>query len=130
VRSGRVVACAVAVLMLAGCSGTASASGTHHRDGTVIGRFVREGGPLGPGGKQPPAVPLSGTVRFTRTHGHTVVVHVGSTGRFTVRLRAGRYRVSGSSAAINSAKSPCTPPMSVRVRARRTAHLTVVCPVP
>lgn len=109
--------------MLAGCG---SASGTH-RDGTVVGRFVREGGALAPGGKQPLAVPLSGTVRFTRSHGQSVRVNVGSTGRFTVRLRPGRYRVYGRSTAIDGGKSPCSQPKPIKVRARQTAHLTVVC---
>jgi hypothetical protein len=126
VRSPRLVACAVALIMLAGCD--ASAAGAHHHEGTVIGRFIRAGGPA-TAGKPSPVLPLSGTVRFTRKHGSKVSVHVGTSGRFTVRLPAGRYAVAGRSAAIDGGKSPCLPRKSIRVRERRTVHLTVVCSI-
>ena len=44
--------------------------------GTVTGVFHRVGGPLGPHGKQPKVVPLTGWMRFTRPGHPAVVVRV------------------------------------------------------
>src|SRR5450432_860348 len=106
------VAGIIALLLLAGCtaasglpsgpgqpssSGHGSGHGLGSAEGTVIGRLVREGGPLGPGGTQPAERLLPGSVQFTTAQGRSVVVQVGKSGRFSVRLPAGTYSVSGRS---------------------------------
>jgi hypothetical protein len=136
-----------AALLLAACSavspGTArlTAAGTvgHRGPGTasVIGSFIREGGPIGPGGTQPPDVPLSGTVSFAPRHGTPVTVRVGRSGKFRLRLTAGRYRVTGRSPSIleqlpsgATREVVCSLPLTISVRARHTVHVTVACAVP
>jgi hypothetical protein len=136
-----------AALLLAACSTvspssaslTAAQTPTHHGSatGTVVGRFIREGGPIGPGGKQPPAVPLSGVVKFAPRHGKAVTVRVPRSGRFRLRLAAGRYRVTGRSPSIlvqlpngQTRELVCSVPLTVGVRARHTVHVTVVCALP
>ncbi|HEY2314715.1 MAG TPA: hypothetical protein VGH96_13950 [Streptosporangiaceae bacterium] len=106
-------------------------------DGKVVGTFVRVGGPLGPGGTQPPDVPLSGTVQFTAAHRGTVAVWVGKSGRFSVWLPAGAYRVSGRSPSIvgllaSGAEREDTCPLEVPVHvvAGRALQVAVVCSVP
>src|SRR5206468_266807 len=65
--------------------------------GHLTGKLVREGGPLGPGGKQPGERAMSGTVTVTSAGHHPVTVTVGSSGTFSVPLPPGRYHVSGRS---------------------------------
>jgi hypothetical protein len=105
--------------------------------GTVTGVFHRVGGPLGPGGQQPKVVPLTGRMRFTR-HGYPAVsVPVGRSGRFTVQLPPGTYRVTGITPDITEVlengrqlDERCHLPQDLRVRPGRTGHITVVCAVP
>jgi hypothetical protein len=103
-------------------------------DGRITGKFQRVGGPLGPGGKQPPVVALSGTMRFTRAGHQTITVRVGKSGRFAVRLAPGTYRVSGRTPDIRGepgdAEATCSLPGAVTVRAGAVRHVTVVCAVP
>lgn len=124
----------VAVVLLAGCG---TAPGHAPARGTVTGRFVREGGPLGPGGRQPATRPLSGLVQFTGPGGYVASVRVGRTGTFTVSLPPGTYRVSGRSPDImqvsdggSEQEVPCSQPASVTVSAHRTTKLTLACVVP
>src|ERR1022692_3463371 len=63
-------------------SGHGPGHGLGSAEGTVTGRLVREGGPLGPGGTQPAERLLPGSVQFTTAHGRSVVVQVGKSGRF------------------------------------------------
>jgi hypothetical protein len=107
------------------------------RMGTVTGVFHRVGGPLGPGGQQPKAVPLTGRMRFTRPGHPAVSVPVGRSGRFTVQLPPGTYRVTGITPDITvvldngrQLDGRCHGPQSLRVRPGRTGHITVVCSVP
>lgn len=104
-------------LLLAGCAG---ATGQAATTGHVAGRLLREGGPLGSGGQQPGLRPMPGTVAFTAAGHQRVTVRVGSSGSFSVRLRPGRYQVSG----------PCSRHMPVTVAARHTAHVKIICVVP
>lgn len=106
-------------------------------DGKVVGTFLRVGGPLGPGGTQPPDVPLSGTVQFTAAHRRTVAVWVGKSGRFSVWLPAGAYRVSGSSPSIvgllasgAEREDTCALEVPVTVLAGRALQVAVICTVP
>jgi hypothetical protein len=111
---------------------TASAAGGH-----VTGMLVRAGGPMGPGGKQPGEQPLPGTVTFTAAGHRPVSVRVGASGKFSVWLDPGRYRVAGRSPDIETVTSTgkdlertCSQPLSVTVRARHGTAIAVVCAVP
>jgi hypothetical protein len=152
----RVVIGAIAVLVLVGCAAahrSTSSHGTAVRGrastrGTVTGRLLLEGGPLGPGGQQPGARPIPGSVRFAGGPGRAVQVRVGHSGTFSVRLRSGTYHVSGrspaviqvSNGAVIGAKGQlvsgskhelsCSEPLSVTVTARQPARITVTCIVP
>jgi len=150
----KIAAGACAPLLLAACaaghaaghhgeaSGQASLSPAHGapspgRPGTVTGVFHRVGGPLGPGGQQPKAVPLTGRMRFTRPGHPAVSVPVGRSGRFTVQLPPGTYRVTGITPDIvevldngRHLDGRCHGPRDLRVRPGQTGHITVVCAVP
>ena len=123
----------VAVPLLAACGATHGAHGTQ---GTVTGRLVLEGGPLGPGGQQPGERPITGSVRFTAGRGQVVTIAVGSAGTFSARLPAGTYAVSGRSPSVTgvrngtSRQTPCSQPISVTVTARHTTRITLTCIVP
>jgi len=137
-KSLRVCACALTGLLLTGlATGCASAGGQEHSaTGHLSGKFVMEGGPLGPGGKQPGERPLSGTVTFTAAGHQPVTVEVGSAGKFSMPLPPGRYQVSGRSPDVmevdggHSRELPCSQPASVVVNAGSTATITLACIVP
>lgn len=141
----RIYVCVLATLLSAGCTAAggavtsgAATSGQAPATGHLTGRLVMEGGPIGPGGKQPGERPLSGTVTFTAAGHRRVTVRVGSTGRFSVRLLPGTYHVSGRSPAIEASSGsggkeqelPCSQPLSARVTAGHTSAVTVMCVVP
>jgi hypothetical protein len=132
-----IIAAGVSVVpLLAACAAGAGSPRQHSHVralGTVTGTFEREGGPLGPGGTQPKGVPLSGTIMFTAADGRPVLVRVGKSGTFTVRLAAGSYRVLGRSPQIGGSggRAPwCSVPLTVAVSAGHAARAKVVCPVP
>jgi hypothetical protein len=144
-KSLRICACALTGLLLTGlAAGCASAGGqvqpaggqVQPAAGRLAGKLVMEGGPMGPGGKQPGKRPMSGTVTFTRAGHQAVTVTVGSSGEFSVPLPPGRYQVSGRSPDImevdggHSRELPCSQPSSVVVSAGNTATLTLACIVP
>src|SRR5689334_24796759 len=123
----------------AGQAGQGTVQGSPPPDqlGTVTGVFHRVGGPLGPGGQQPKVVPLTDRMRFTRPGHPAVSVPVGRSGRFTIQLPPGTYRVTGITPDIVEVRSDgrqldgrCHGPQDLRVRAGRTGHITVVCAVP
>ena len=145
----RTVATGIAAgLLLAGGGTTAASIASDHAthvpgpaaharrapDGVVVGRFEREGGPLGPGGTQPPTLPLSGTIWFARAGHRTVTVRAGKSGKFSVRLAPGSYRVSGRTPMIQgqpgNTDAVCSLPSPVRVTAHHARHITVFCIVP
>ncbi len=134
-----------AVLVLPACGGTAPRAAAdlavrttpaHHHTGTVQGRYELEGGPIQPGGSPPPVRPLAGTVTF-RGPGARISARAGTTGRFSVRLPAGSYAVSGRSPSIREqlpdghvVEGGCSAPQTVRVRAGQTERITVRCLAP
>ena len=140
----RICACAVTGLLLSGlAAGCASAGTTTSAGGPVqsatghlTGKLVMEGGPLGPGGRQPGERPMSGTVTVTAAGHQAVTVSVGSSGRFSVPLSPGRYQVSGRAPDVmqadggHSRELPCSRPASVVVSAGSTATITLACIVP
>jgi len=111
-----------------------AAAASRAANGRVVGLFVREGGPFGPGGQQPPVVPLSGTVQFARAGQRTIAVRVGISGAFSVRLVPGNYQVSGRTPDIRGepgdSESTCALPGKVTVTAGHTWRITVACVVP
>jgi hypothetical protein len=127
-----------AMLLLAGCAAAGQqASQDAATQGTVTGRFLREGGPLGPGGQQPAERPIQGTIQFTAAGHQLITVRVGSSGTFSVSLPAGTYQVAGRSPRIIEVSSdgtqhetPCSQPLSVTVTARHTTKIAVTCIVP
>ena len=129
-----------AVLLVSACAGTTTpvaADSAVHGTGTVRGTYEMEGGPIQPGsGSQPPVRPLSGVVIFQNRDAR-VRVRAGQTGRFSVRLPAGSYAVSGRSPSIREqlpdghvVEGRCSSPLTVRVHAGKTERITVMCPVP
>ncbi len=124
-------------LALTACAASAPGHVTPAGDGRIIGTFIRAGGPLGPGGKQPRDRPLAGTVQFFAAHHPTIAVRVGRSGRFAVSLPAGTYRVSGRSPSIlevlasgATRESACSAEQQVAVVTGRTLQISVTCPVP
>jgi hypothetical protein len=125
--------------LLAGCAVRANrgAAGNPAR-GRVTGRLVLEGGPLGPGGSQPTARPIPGSVQFTSAL-RRISVRVGRSGTFVVSLPPGRYAVEGRSPYVTQGsgneagrgtETRCSIPTSVRVIAYRIARIMVTCIVP
>jgi hypothetical protein len=133
----RVPACLFGGLLLTGLvAGCASAAAQPPASGHLTGRLVMEGGPLGPGGKQPGERAMSGTVTVTSAGHHPVTVTVGSSGTFSVPLPPGRYQVFGRSPDVmeidggHSRELPCSQPTSAVVTAGQTATITLTCIVP
>jgi hypothetical protein len=153
----RACACVLGALLLTGCTaasaagiatgqgatgptratGHATGPADGHADGHVTGKLVMEGGPMGPGGKQPGARPLPGTVTFTAAGHKPVAVKAGAAGKFSAWLRPGRYRVTGRSPDVETqtgsgraVEQTCSQPSSVTVTADRTVAITVACIVP
>jgi hypothetical protein len=139
-------ACAANTQVTSSTQPTSSVT-TQTGTGLVQGKFIREGGPMGPGGQQP-AVRLSGTVAFNGGPGDVVRFHVGKSGAFSLRLPAGTYAVTGrtpsimqvSNGAVVSAKGQvikghgtetvCSVPLSVTVTPQHTSKITLICVVP
>jgi hypothetical protein len=109
--------------LLTGCaSGAASAAAP----GTVVGQFIRVGGPA-PGSP----VPLPGVVVTADSGGTRHEVAVGRNGWFRLSLPAGHYRLTGYSPLIGSGKVGCRAEHVIRVAAGKTTrHVTVTCSIP
>jgi hypothetical protein len=127
----------IGILALGGCASAASTATAATRPAAartepVSGSLVMEGGPIPPGGNQPPVRPLPGTVSFTAARHRPVTVTVPASGRFTVRLAAGTYRASATTPNITGPggkHGTCPDPSPVRVAAR-PVHITIACIVP
>jgi hypothetical protein len=123
-------------LLIPLAAGCASATAQPPASGHLTGKLVREGGPLGPGGKQPGERAMSGTVTVASAGRRPVTVTVGSSGTFSVPLPPGRYQVSGRSPDVmeidggHSRELPCSQPTSAVVAAGQTATITLTCVVP
>jgi hypothetical protein len=136
VRGGYAVV-PLAVGLLAGCAAAmAQPVVDGHVTGRVTGRLVMEGGPIQPNGQQP-VRPIPGTVTFTETGHRPTSIQVGTSGKFSVRLAPGRYKVSAKSPRIievdpagHDHELPCSQPLSVTVKAAHPAAITVACIVP
>ena len=125
--------CLAVVLLPAACSAAHDAASSA---GTVTGRLVLQGGPIGPGGQQPGIRPIGGTVRFTSGQFGSVTVRTTSSGVFSVQLPIGRYQVSdrSPSAQLVSADGTSSQEWSTPVWVSVTAHhtsaiaLTIIVP--
>ena len=139
----------LATVALAGCAtaghaGPVASTSQHvPLTGHLTGRFVMEGGPLGPEGQQPGERPLPGLVTVTAAGARPVTIRVGASGRFSAWLPPGRYQVSGRSPVIEQATTaqvgnaspqgqelPCSQPLTVTVTALHTTAVTLTCIVP
>ncbi|HEY2265171.1 MAG TPA: hypothetical protein VGI96_21275 [Streptosporangiaceae bacterium] len=133
-------------VLTAGCAATATAAADRSAaagpartaaEGRLAGRFVMEGGPMRPDGKQPGTRPISGTVTFTAAGRPPVSVTAGLSGTFSALLPPGRYHVWGRSPAImtvdgsgHSHEDRCSQPASATVTAGHTVTITLACIVP
>ena len=141
----RTCACVLGALLLTGCTAAgaaeyAASQGTSQpparATGHLTGKLSIEGGPIGPGGKQPGERPIPGTVTLTAAGHRPVTIKVGNSGRFSAWLPSGRYRVVWRSPAIitvtdsgheEQTSSPAPP---VTISARHVATITLVAIVP
>jgi hypothetical protein len=116
-------AVALAMLMLAGCSG-------HHATtapGTVTGTLIRVGGPA-PGA----ALPLPGHVIATSSAGAQFSAAVPRDGRYRLSLPPGTYRLTGYSPLVYSGGSElqCVAARTVHLATGQTAPgVDVVCSI-
>jgi hypothetical protein len=107
-----------------------------HATGQVTGHLIMEGGAIQPGQNQPPVRSIPGTVTFTETGHRPTSIQVGNSGKFSLQLAAGRYKVSAKSPRIievnngHDLELPCSQPVSVTVKAGHSAAITVACIVP
>lgn len=141
----RTCACVLGALLLTGCTAAgaaeyAASQGTSQpparATGHLTGKLSVEGGPIGPGGKQPGERPIPGTVTLTAAGHRPVTIKVGNSGKFSAWLPSGRYRVIWRSPAIitvtdsgheEQTSSPAPP---VTISARHVATITLVAIVP
>jgi hypothetical protein len=133
-----VITGAAAMLLLAACASTmqagSSQSGSSH--GTVTGRLLLEGGPIGPGGQQPGQRAITGTIVFTSANHRVTAVPAGGSGTFSASLPAGSYQVAARSPRVaevsdsSSRQAPCTRYAPVTVTAGHRTTITLTCIVP
>jgi hypothetical protein len=141
----RTCACVLGALLLTGCTAAgaaeyAASQGTSQpparATGHLTGKLSIEGGPIGPGGKQPGERPIPGTVTLTAAGHRPVTIKVGNSGKFSAWLPSGRYRVIWRSPAVitvtdsgheEQTSSPAPP---VTISARHVATITLVAIVP
>jgi hypothetical protein len=130
-KRAQALTCLAAMLLPAACS-TAHAPPL----GTVTGRLVLEGGPLGPAGQQPGTRGIPGTVKFTGGHHQPVTVRTNNAGVFSVQLPAGRYQVTDRSprlleiSANGSSHQEWSAPVAVTVTAHHATTITLTSIVP
>jgi hypothetical protein len=131
-RRAPAVVCLAAMLLPAGCAAASPAPAV----GTVTGRLVLEGGPLGAIGQQPGTRPVPGTVQFIGVHHQRILVRLNSSGRFTVQLPAGRYWVSDRSPRVlqvgpgGAGRQTWSRPALVTVTPHHTTKITLAIIVP
>lgn len=125
-------ACTAPGLHQAAAGGSAVAGADQAR-GRLDGTMIREGGPIGPGGQQPGRQRIPGVITITAAGHQTRRVRAGHSGRFSVLLPAGRYRLCGAaqrSAGPGGAAPRCALPRQVTIRAGRATTVTVIFAVP
>jgi len=139
VKLAQAVSCLAAMPLLAGCAAslaqdTAGRAGPTR--GTVTGRLVREGGPIGPGGQQPGVHPIPGTIRFAAGRHQVIMVRTSKTGRFSVQLPSGKYQVADRSPRVllvganGIGHQTWSRPVVVTVSGHHVTRITLVIAVP
>jgi len=107
------------IVVLAGCGGR---PGYHQ---TVLGRFVRVGGPA-PGSP----FPLPGTISARAATGEVVTATAGPDGRFKLSLPPGSYRVTGRSPLMQSGQMICAATAELHIsRGQSARSVTVICSI-
>jgi hypothetical protein len=88
---------------------------------TISGLFEVVGGPAGasPG-------PVSGVVTL-RGGGHSYIVSVGPTGRFSVNVAAGVYTATGQSPSFDAGRGACVGADPVVAVVGQTSPIEVIC---
>jgi hypothetical protein len=133
VKRAPALICLAATLLPAGCTAADSAASS---GGTVTGRLMLEGGPLGPGGQQPGPRSIPGTVKFAGGHHRLITIRTGRSGMFSVQLPAGRYYVSDRSPRLlevngeGISRQTWSRPVSVTVTPHHTTSITLTSIVP
>jgi hypothetical protein len=123
--------CAVLLLTVAGCGGGAAKQPKANTSvpptsapatGIVQGRLLAVGGPA-PGDPRP----MAGTVTFIGPDGSTAKAPVDKTGRFSIGLYPGLYRIRGSSPTFDRGAVCSTRPASTTLIAGKTVTANVYC---
>jgi hypothetical protein len=130
----KTLAFGIAVAALAACSG-ASGGKAHPvlshsplpdlaAPGTVVGRFLAAGGPLG---AQPS--PLRGRVRLMSNHKFQSGALSSPEGWFSISAPAGSYTLTGKSSQFtdNGRPAPCPAAHRVTLRPGETSHVNIYC---
>jgi hypothetical protein len=131
----RIPAAICLAAMLLPAAGAAACSHTP-TPGTVTGRLMIDGGPIGPHGQQPRPHPILGTIKFTGGQDQVITIRTSRTGVFSGQLPAGRYSVSYRSPHFLAAGRDGTShqtwsqPVSVTVTAGHTTKVTLTAYVP
>jgi hypothetical protein len=99
----------------------ATACSSHPAQGTIRGRLLVDGG------FTDAERTVSGTVSLTAAHGTKTSVHVGSDGRYRVRLPVGSYRVMGSAPFFDSGREECFGEQALMLRSNGDATVDVRC---
>jgi hypothetical protein len=125
VEAGRLAGALMVViggaLLLAGCS-SGTSTPPKAVSGTVTGILEAVGG-AAPGTPRP----LVGTVSIHGARGTTITAKTGSDGRFSVRVAAGSYTVTGRSPLYQGGKANCTASGSITVTGGATKRVLVAC---
>ena len=138
-KPAQAASCLATLSLLAGCAAdpaSSSPAGHGPARGTVTGRMVREGGPLGPGGQQPGTHPIPGTVRFTVGQRQVMTVRTTPAGTFSVQLPPGKYRVSDRSPKLllveadGKTRQTWSRPVTVLVTPNHLTRVTLASIVP
>jgi hypothetical protein len=132
-RRAQAFICLTAMLLPAACAATPAPDPPR---GTITGRLIRAGGPLGPQHQQPAAGPIPGTVRFTDDQHRVITIPVSTTGVFSGQLPAGRYLVSYRSPRVlevgsdGIARPTWSRPVSLTIAPRHTTTITLTAVTP
>ena len=132
-RRAQALICLAAMLLPAACTAAPGQAPPH---GTVSGKLIREGGPLGPHHRQPAPGPIPGTVKFTNGHHRVITIRTSKTGVFSGQLPAGRYSVSYRSPRFlevggdGVGRQTWSQPVSVTVTPHHTTKITLTAIVP
>jgi hypothetical protein len=99
--------------------------------GYVVGALQYVGGPPvvinGRARSRPPVSVVGAITAKALTTGHTYESGTNRTGRFTFRVPAGRYKITGGP---NGQRVWCFADVAVTVRAGRATRVDVICSVP